>query len=196
VVLAAMGALVLGVPGAHAHAELTSSSPTENAVLASPPTTVRLTFNEDLMAGFAMLTVAVGKSTPQAVRAKVDGRTLTAPVPAGKTAGRWVVTYRIVSADGHVMSGILPFTVRAASPARSTTGSTTTPPPEPPATETPTLPSARVGSDLRGAPVTGQAAASASEDSGASAAGLGWWAASAACLVSSAVLALRGRRRS
>jgi copper resistance protein C len=192
--LAALGAFASALPAAQAHAELPLTSPSENAVLASPPTTVRLTFNEDLLADFAMLTVGVAKAAPRAVRPAVDGRTLTAALPASKSAGLWVVTYRIVSVDGHVMSGTVRFTVRAAAAATSTTGSTAVPQPDPSPTEpTGTVPPSGAGVDLRAAPVTGQAPFAA-EDSG-SATGLGWWVASVLCLASSAVLAARGRKR-
>lgn len=193
VVLAA-GALGIGASVAQAHAELTQTSPAENAVLSAPPTSLRLTFNEDLLSNFAMLTVAVGKSAPRAVRAAVDGRTMTAAVPAGRPgAGRWTVTYRIVSVDGHVMSGTLRFTVSGTSAAAATAGSTSAPAPDPPATETaqPT-PSSWSGVGHPGAPAAAPAASSPAP-SGSS--GLGWWAASAGCLLSAVVLSLRGRRR-
>jgi methionine-rich copper-binding protein CopC len=192
VVLVAASAIAQGTPAAQAHAELTQTSPAENAVLSSPPTTLRLTFNEDLLSNFAMLTVAVGKGAPRAVRATVDGRTMTAQVPAGRPgAGRWTATYRIVSVDGHVMSGTLRFTVDPASAATSTPGRT----PAPDATPTETVPPVTTtwpGAGLAGAPA---AAATATPPAPSGSSGLGWWAASAVCLLSAAVLSLRGRRR-
>jgi methionine-rich copper-binding protein CopC len=192
VVLVAAGAFALGTPGAQAHAELTQTSPAENAVLSSPPTTVRLTFNQDLLSSFAMLTVAVNKGAPRAVRATVDGRTMTAPVPAGRPgAGRWTVTYRIVSVDGHVMSGTLRFTVDPASAATSRPGPTPAPDATPTETAPPT-PTTWSGAGLVGAPAA-EPTASPPAPSGSS--GPGWWAAGAVCLLSAAVLSLRGRRR-
>ena len=195
VVLAAVGSLALGVPWAHAHAELTLSNPAENAVLASPPTTLRLTFNEDLMPRFATLTVTMAGATPKKLRAKVEGRTMTASAPTGARAGRWVTAYRIVSVDGHVMTGSIRFTVRSATAGKSTA----VPSPSLPTTGTPpAVPPAATGREvLLGAPAAGTGtASSASEGFGTAPSGLGWWVASGVCLVSSAVLAKLGRKRS
>lgn len=196
VALAAIGGFAFGAPGAHAHAELTSATPAESAVLASPPTTLRLTFTEDLMPAFVTVTLSVAGATPKALRVKVDGRTLTAPAPSGASAGRWVTAYRVVSVDGHAMSGTIPFTVRAASPARST--EVPSPPLPTTGTTTQPLPPAQtsVGA-LDGAPVAGEGSASfTSERFRTARSDLGWWLASAVCLVSSATLAKLGQKRS
>ena len=120
---------------------------------------------------------------------------MTASAPTGARAGRWVTAYRIVSVDGHVMTGTIRFTVRAATTGKSTAA----PSPSPPTTgTTPAAPPAATGGEvLLGAPVAGTgAASSASEGFGTAASGLGWWVASALCLVSAAVLAKLGRKRS
>jgi methionine-rich copper-binding protein CopC len=204
VVLAVVGALALAAPAAHAHAELTSATPAEHAVLATPPTTVRLTFTEDLMPGFAKVTLAVAGDTPKALGVKIDGRTLTASVPTRASAGRWVTAYRVVSVDGHTVTGTIPFTVRTTSTTPSTPRSTATSPaaPSPSLPTTGSTPAAAppAGSGDEaplGAPVSGPVTASSvSKGLGTAPSDLGWWVASAMFLVAAAAVAQLGQRGS
>jgi hypothetical protein len=207
-VLAVVGALALAAPAAHAHAELTSATPAEHAVLATPPTTVRLTFTEDLMPGFAKVTLAVAGGTPKSLGVKIDGRTLTASVPTRASAGRWVTAYRVVSVDGHTVTGTIPFTVRTTSTtpstprstASSTATSTAAPSPSLPTTgATPAAaPPAGSGDEAPlGAPVSGPVTASSgSKGLGTAPSDLGWWVASAMFLVAAAAVAKPGQKRS
>ena len=127
VVLAAMAASPALTGTAHAHTDLASSSPAAGQTLPLPPTLVRLKFNEAVNKDFADLTVAVGRRAPVALRAQVRGGTVTAGVP--KSAGapaeksqRWRVGYRIVSVDGHPVTGSVTFKVN---PARASASPTT-----------------------------------------------------------------------
>lgn len=136
----------LVAPAVLAHAQLLSSEPTSGASL---PTTdeVSLTFNEDINPDFVQI-VAEGPDGDVADRDPVvAGAVVTQPI-LPTASGLHTLTYRVVSADGHPVSGSVTFTltdVAATGPTGSpTTESTSTPTrgtsgeaPETPASATP-----------------------------------------------------------
>lgn len=118
---------------AQAHSELTSSTPAAKARLSAAPDVVRLLFSDAVEPRFTTVALTVGTSKPVALKPAVDGRTVTAPVPDRQRAsGAWKVSYRVVSADGHPISGTIAFTVTGTVTPTQTpttpTGSTTTTP--------------------------------------------------------------------
>jgi methionine-rich copper-binding protein CopC len=112
-------ALALLAPiGAAAHAYLVRSVPTRRAAVLRAPARVQLWFNERLEPAFARLAVwdATGKQV-DAKDARVsveDPRELSVGLP-GLAAGRYVVRFRVLSVDGHVVESEFPFTVRGGS---------------------------------------------------------------------------------
>lgn len=135
------------VPSAHAHSELDSSSPAENARLQIPPREVRLVFNQQITAEFATLSLTVGDGQPRQLEPEVNGRRVVAEVPEameGGSAGqmvRWQLGYRVVSADGHPITGRVDFrAVTAVSQPQGTAGAM---PPSPPARTAPPDPNPR-----------------------------------------------------
>jgi MYXO-CTERM domain-containing protein len=108
-VLALCAWLWLGAAPALAHTELQSSSPEQGAVLDAAPKTVRLTFTEDL--GGGSLAVTVSGQSVGAGAARVDGADLVLDIAPGSPAGAWTVAFRVVSADGHPVTGQFAFTV-------------------------------------------------------------------------------------
>lgn len=128
--------LLLAAP-AQAHAELVSSSPAAGERLTSTPTALQLTFSDPINPQLITVLLGVGDQTPSRLTATAGGPTVTAPVPTppAETPGipttapspqTWTVTYQVVSADGHPISGKVQFTVAAAPPTTPTTP--TTPP--------------------------------------------------------------------
>jgi len=124
VVLAVLAVGVLATPGA-AHARLTGSSPADGAMLEALPLTVRLTFSDPLDPHFVKVRVTGPQATgpqatgPQATEPAiaepvVEGPTVTVPMPLAGGAGSWRVDYRVVSRDGHPVSGGLTFNVTGA----------------------------------------------------------------------------------
>ncbi|MGW5000688.1 copper resistance CopC family protein [Streptomyces hydrogenans] len=119
------GLLAVSAPPAAAHTELNGSDPANGAVLDAVPRTVTLTFSDPMSATYAQLAVtgpdgaALGDGAPA-----VAGREVTLSLKAARTAGRYTVGYRVVSADGHPVSGTSAFTLR---PARTTPSSAITP---------------------------------------------------------------------
>jgi copper transport protein len=127
--LAVLLSVVFASPAA-AHAELVNTSPPNGAQLARSPTEVRMTFTESvhLVDGGIRLVDQVG-ATVRTPTPTVDGRTVTWPMPADLPEGPYVVTWRVVSTDGHPVSGAFSFgvgTAAAASGSASNTGPTDT----------------------------------------------------------------------
>ncbi len=118
VVLIALS-LLLGATSASAHASLVRSEPVPSASLPEPPDRVLLEFDEAVDAGTAEIrlldadgaTIELGgpAGSPS------DATVITATVPA-LDEGAYVVAWRIVSDDGHPVSGAFPFQVGDAAP--------------------------------------------------------------------------------
>ncbi|MEN9517329.1 MAG: hypothetical protein RL590_208 [Actinomycetota bacterium] len=101
---------------AAAHSTLVSATPGENSVLTEFPSEVSLTFNESLL--------EIGNENPNKIEvvnsmgdvlsgaAKVSGPAISVPVQiTGNDEYR--VSYRVVSADGHVIEGSYSFNVQS-----------------------------------------------------------------------------------
>ncbi|PRY51162.1 copper transport protein [Geodermatophilus tzadiensis] len=109
------GWLALGVATAGpaaAHAELVSTDPGEGARLDAVPGQVTLRFTEgvSLGAGYARVLGAGGERVDTGAP-RVDGDTVTVPLRGDLPDTSYVVTYRIVSADSHPVSGAFAFVV-------------------------------------------------------------------------------------
>lgn len=112
--LAALGAaafiVVMGASGASAHSELVASTPADGAEMAELPHDIALSFNQDIVATFAQATLTDPYGQVSPLSPVTSGRTVTVPVPAEaatRPAGRWTLTYRVTSADGHPISGTI-----------------------------------------------------------------------------------------
>ncbi len=130
------GQLLTAVP-ASAHATLVKSSPKSGADLAYLSRTVRLTFDDPIGDQGASIVVTGADGTRWTAGATVVNDTLvSAPTRRGAPAGSYTVAYRVVSEDGHPVSGSMQFTVTVgASPSPTPTASpTATPTPTSPAT--------------------------------------------------------------
>ena len=105
------GLLFTAAP-ASAHAVLLRTAPTAGTILDSAPTEVKLTFNEPVDIRLGRLTVVDPKGK-SAVRGKArrSGPDVTIPLRAGLGRGTYVVSYRVVSADGHPVSGGYTFSI-------------------------------------------------------------------------------------
>lgn len=104
-------AAVLAAPAAGAHTELVASQPAAGAVLAAAPTSVTATFDEAPEAAFAALTVLGPDGAPVSTGATtVSGSQLAVGIQPG-TSGVYTANYRLMAADGHVITGSWSFTV-------------------------------------------------------------------------------------
>jgi copper transport protein len=95
---------------AFAHAALVSAEPRDGSVLASPPNRVELRFSESVVAGAVTLIDANGKLREDAaVDAKDEMIAVT--VPADLPRGTAVISYRVISQDGHPVAGSVAFSI-------------------------------------------------------------------------------------
>lgn len=101
---------------ASAHNALISADPAADSVLSDAPETVSLTFNQDIRPDLSQMAITINGDS-RTVQPTVTGPTVAADVPPDlrtATPGHaqtWKIGYRIVSADGHPVSGLLQFTV-------------------------------------------------------------------------------------
>jgi len=124
VVLTALVGLFVGVVPASAHSRLISISPKDGASVPASPPAIVLTFNEDVNPQFVSVRVTDGEGTVVAGDdAAAQGAVVTAPVAEPMSAGTYKVTYRVVSADSHPISGSTTFTVAGDAQASPTAGS-------------------------------------------------------------------------
>ncbi|HVK20356.1 MAG TPA: copper resistance CopC family protein [Actinokineospora sp.] len=114
----ALFALVGLAPAAFAHNQLVSSTPVNKASLAAGPSTIELTFDQPVQFGAGLNTIVVvgpnGTDQWQGGDATVRGNVVSAPVRELGPAGDYRVGYRILSADGHPVSGEIKFTLTKA----------------------------------------------------------------------------------
>ncbi|GGS81828.1 MULTISPECIES: copper resistance CopC/CopD family protein [Streptomyces] len=114
--VAAVAALLFGGAGpASAHSGLTGSDPADGSVLASAPPHVTLTFTETV--GLSEDSVRVLSPDNERVNPRpaqhADGKANTGRVQLadGLAQGTYTVAWRVVSADGHPISGAFVFSV-------------------------------------------------------------------------------------
>ncbi len=99
---------------ASAHAALRSMIPAAGSTVTTAPKQVVLTFNEPISTSFATVTVTDGKGgSVVSGRPVVSGETVTQKL-AQVGSGRYTVTFRVVSEDGHPVSQKATFTVKLA----------------------------------------------------------------------------------
>jgi copper transport protein len=96
--------------GASAHASLVSAEPSDGSVLATAPKEVRLRFNEAVTPAVISLVDASGKARGDVAIRAVD-QTITLTLPDTLPRGTQMVSYRIISADGHPVGGSLAFSI-------------------------------------------------------------------------------------
>ncbi|AQT83181.1 copper resistance protein CopC [Mycolicibacterium litorale] len=101
---------------AAAHTALIASDPAKDAQISAPLTTVVLTFSESINPTFANVVVRSADGRDWVTgQVRVDGPRLTVDVgPQPLPRGGYTVGYRVVSADGHPVSGSYAFTITAA----------------------------------------------------------------------------------
>ena len=117
--VAACLALLLGAAPAFAHTRLESSNPTDKSSVDAAPESVSLTFNEDVSAEFATMSV-VGPDGTNYQTGQVSaagGQVSTAVSPLGP-AEVYQIGYRVVSDDRHPVQGKVSFTLTTPVPLR------------------------------------------------------------------------------
>lgn len=116
----------LATPSAQAHGQLVSSSPVANSQVSALPEKVRLEFDGNLQSfeGRVVNVIVVEDSNGEQIDAGdsiVAGAVLTVTLRDRSESGKFHVSYRVVSGDGHPVSGDYYFTVSDASEGTSAT---------------------------------------------------------------------------
>jgi copper transport protein len=108
--LVAMLASLAQPPAAWAHASLVGSEPSEGATLADAPAALRLDFNEPVSPLVVRLIGPTGEAVTPTVRAENSSLTVT---PPSLRHGTHVLSWRVISADGHPVGGAVTFSIGA-----------------------------------------------------------------------------------
>lgn len=108
--LAPLAAVVMwalaAAPAASAHAELLRATPASDAVVTAAPVNVVLQFGEDILTMASNIITVIGPDGSQVDNGNtlVNGDTAAVGLVDITDAGSYTVTYRIASADGHVVT--------------------------------------------------------------------------------------------
>ncbi len=116
-VVAVVAVVVIGVLGpgatpAGAHAVVVSTNPTDGQVLPQSPETVQIQFNERVsidLGGLTVLDSDAKRVSDGDGTLTSGGKLLSTTVPADLPDGTYVANYRVVSDDGHPISGAIVF---------------------------------------------------------------------------------------
>lgn len=102
--------VLLPAEGAFAHAQLLSTTPLDNAVVDAAPDAIEFTFNEPVTPLAIRLIRPDGGALDLTGQSK-GGATATISLPADMATGTHVLSWRVVSADGHPIAGSLVFSI-------------------------------------------------------------------------------------
>jgi methionine-rich copper-binding protein CopC len=108
---------IQNLPSASAHAALGKTIPSKGSVVSKNTNQVSLFFGEDLLtlADKNPNSISVLDSHAKLVSntsTTVSGSKISTALATPLKSGRYTVKYRVVSADGHVVSGTYTFTVK------------------------------------------------------------------------------------
>jgi hypothetical protein len=114
VIRAALALAVLALPSlAQAHAALVRAAPGARETVRIAPARARLWFSEQLEPAYSTMSVWQDRTRVDRGDAAVgpdDPRSLSVALPS-LDRGRYLVKYRVLSVDGHVVEGAFPFAV-------------------------------------------------------------------------------------
>lgn len=106
-----------GTHGANAHAEIAKTYPIKNAILSHSPKTVWIEFGDSLLTLDAKKINSLKVIDSQSKRVDksptiVSGARATTKILEALKKGKYLVTYRVVSEDGHPVKGSYYFSVK------------------------------------------------------------------------------------
>lgn len=113
--------LVLVPTAAAAHSNLVETNPADGAVLEKLPAEATVTLGEAPKKADVVLEAPDG--TVHKLQTQVADTTITAELPSTGPRGDYALSYRVVSADGHPVTGSATFTVTTGSAPVATTPS-------------------------------------------------------------------------
>jgi len=110
-------AIALGAAdSASAHSFLIDAAPSAKEHVTTSPKTLKLRFGSGVEPAYSKLTLqtADGKTVTEGAVGKPEApRELSLDVPTNLAPGRYIVKYRVLSTDGHIVEGNYEFTVDA-----------------------------------------------------------------------------------
>lgn len=124
-------ALALWPGSAHAHAALAASNPGAGSTVRALPDEVWLELNEEVKEPAFVAVLNGNDERVNSETVSVEGRRVVSKIPNDTEPGDYTMSYRIVSADAHAVTGTINFTVSGKPASASPT------PPQPSATQTP-----------------------------------------------------------
>jgi len=106
-----------GMESADAHAQLSLSNPTKNQIVRTLPSLVWLEFDGDLLSfgdkQIHKITVTNSRKKRVDIGGPiVGGARISTKLKAGLPAGKYFVSYRVVSEDGHPVEGSYTFSYK------------------------------------------------------------------------------------
>lgn len=104
-------ALLLGAGPASAHAALVGTDPEDGSTLAAAPSTITLTFNENVSRRAQVAVAAPDGTQVEVTGARGVDNTVSAKVADVDQRGTYSASYRVVSADGHPVTGTITYDV-------------------------------------------------------------------------------------
>jgi copper transport protein len=107
-------AIAAQATGASAHASLNSTVPVDGSIVGAAPNSYALTFSEPV-APLVLTLIRPDGSRVALDRFSLKGQTLEIEAPAALGRGTHVLSWRVVSADGHPIGGSLLFSIGEAS---------------------------------------------------------------------------------
>jgi copper transport protein len=111
----AVAALLIALASqAWAHASLIKAEPAEGAVVPTAPAALTLTFNEPVSPLVMRLIGPAGEAIALGPGAS-ENATVTIAAPAAMASGTYVLSWRVISADGHPVGGAVVFSIGAPS---------------------------------------------------------------------------------
>ena len=114
--LLGLAALVWLAAPASAHSQLVSMDPADGSTVTVAPTQVVLTFDENIQhIGDAVVVIGPGGTRVDDGPVVVSGTTATERLHPLATPGRYTVSYRVVSDDGHPVTRTLHFVLAGVS---------------------------------------------------------------------------------
>lgn len=119
--------LVLVPSAATAHSNWVETNPDHRATLSTLPPEATVTFGEEPVRADVALTSPDGKT--RTLKPQIVGSVITVRLPSSGPRGTYELSYRVVSEDGHPVSGSATFTVTTGPTPSATTpeGSAATP---------------------------------------------------------------------
>jgi copper resistance protein C len=113
--IGAAAVLTTGASGfALAHSFLVDANPSAKEHVSAAPKSIKLKFGAGVEPAYSKLTIETtdGKVLAQGAVGKADNpRELTLDAPADLPPARYLVRYRVLSTDGHIVEGSYEFTV-------------------------------------------------------------------------------------